>query len=449
MATPALVRRPVSRAELWVTLAACAYVVFLALATTWWTYDIWGALLVGPLLLAVSIPPLRRVAAADGTQGLFSLMVAALVVKLLMAVPRWGVAFVFYDRAADATAYDHDGKLLAPMYRTLVFPAPVTPGGAGTHAVSAITGGVYAVIGPSVIAGFMVFSWLGFWGLVGCFRAARIALPDLDAKRYAALIFFLPSMTFWPSAIGKDAIICLGIGAAVYGAARMYSHRRFGIPMIAVGLAVTFAIRPHITALLAASISAGFLALTSRRRTPITPLLKAVGIALIAVASLVVVSKAATSLGVDDSASLSKELAFRGGQTEQGGSAFQAHPIRSPSDVPMATLTVLFRPFPWEATSSQVLIAAAEGSFLLALTLLSLRRVRGALGYLKEPYMIMALLYLAGFIFAFSQFGNFGILARQRVQGFPFFLLFLSMPPLARRGGARSRSDLHATSGGP
>jgi hypothetical protein len=45
----------------------------------------------------------------------------------------------------------------------------------------------------------------------------------------------------------------------------------------------------------------------------------------------------------------------------------------------------------------------------------------------------MTFLYLLGFVVAFSQFGNFGILARQRVQALPLLLVLLSMTPLLPR----------------
>ena len=38
------------------------------------------------------------------------------------------------------------------------------------------------------------------------------------------------------------------------------------------------------------------------------------------------------------------------------------------------------------------------------------------------------LLYIVGFSLAFAEFGNFGILARQRVLMLPFFLMLLCLP---------------------
>ena len=45
--------------------------------------------------------------------------------------------------------------------------------------------------------------------------------------------------------------------------------------------------------------------------------------------------------------------------------------------------------------------------------------------------MIFSLAYVAAFVFAFSVVGNFGILARQRIQVLPFLLVLLALPPVA------------------
>ena len=46
----------------------------------------------------------------------------------------------------------------------------------------------------------------------------------------------------------------------------------------------------------------------------------------------------------------------------------------------------------------------------------------------RNPYVTFAVVYVAAFIWAFSGFGNFGILARQRVLMLPFFLVLLALP---------------------
>ena len=53
------------------------------------------------------------------------------------------------------------------------------------------------------------------------------------------MIFFLPSLLFWPSGIGKEAWMTLGLGLASYGAARLLVHKPGGFPVLALGLLAT------------------------------------------------------------------------------------------------------------------------------------------------------------------------------------------------------------------
>ena len=58
--------------------------------------------------------------------------------------------------------------------------------------------------------------------------------------------------------------------------------------------------------------------------------------------------------------------------------------------------------------------------------------------------MIFALVNLIVFVFLFSNFANFGILARQRTQIAPFLFLLLAMP-LKDRIGKKEKISKFAT----
>jgi hypothetical protein len=49
------------------------------------------------------------------------------------------------------------------------------------------------------------------------------------------------------------------------------------------------------------------------------------------------------------------------------------------------------------------------------------------------PFIDYAFTFAGLFIIAFSSIGNFGILTRQRVQLYPFVLILLAWPLVARR----------------
>ncbi len=106
----------------------------------------------------------------------------------------------------------------------------------------------------------------------------------------------------------------------------------------------------------------------------------------------------------------------------------------SPLRAPVAIFTVLFRPFISEAHNLQSLLAAVEGTALLILCLLRLGWLRAAVGSLRrQPYVVFCLVFSVLFIVAYSSFANFGLLARQRVQLYPLFLVLISIPPVTKR----------------
>jgi hypothetical protein len=124
-------------------------------------------------------------------------------------------------------------------------------------------------------------------------------------------------------------------------------------------------------------------------------------------------------------------------RTGQGGSTFDApSAIGSPAKLPLAIVTVFFRPFPFEAHNAQVAVTALESTLLLCLLLSRRRGVWQALRHpRRRPYVAFVAVYSLLFVFAFSTISNFGILARERTQVLPFFLVLLAIPAL-RRGPA-------------
>jgi hypothetical protein len=223
----------------------------------------------------------------------------------------------------------------------------------------------------------------------------------------------------------------LCIGLATYGAARIYTRARWGFLCLGAGLALSALVRPHITLILFASIAAGYLLRPAGpRATALAPIAKVVGVLVLAVASIVVLKQAAGFLKVDSitASSVNKVVNNSVELTNEGGSTFQAVPVRTPADLPRAFATVLIRPFPWEAHNAQALGSAAEGVFLVYLFWRNRARLRRLPIHLKSSYPMFCVLYTLMFVYAFSTFGNFGILARERVQVLPFVLALVCLP---------------------
>jgi hypothetical protein len=392
-------------------------------------YDIWGALVVGPVLVAINVPLLRAAMRREAERRLAMLVAVAFALKLLAAIPRYLVAFVLYGGTADAATYNSYGAKFAEQFRHGDFSVDVGRV-VGTGFVKILTGIVYTVTGPSIIAGFLVFSMLGFWGIYLCYRAFVACLPDADHWLYGRLVFLLPSMLFWPSGLGKEAWMLLCIGVTAHGLARLYTRRRFGFAVLALGLSGCAAVRPHIAVILLAAGFAGYLLRPAGpRATPLSPLAKVAGVAVLLVVSTVALQRAATFFEVDSisSQSVDQVLSSTQERTDEGGSSFKAERAQGPLALPGAAVQVLLRPFPWEAHNAQALLTSLEGVVLMALIWRG-RRSFGALRRgLRSSYPLFCVLYSVAFIYAFSTFGNFGILARERVQVLPMVLALLCL----------------------
>lgn len=425
------------------------YAALVGTATGPEAYHRWGGLIVVPVLLMLTVHLILRIGHRAQDAALVRILLLALAAKCVGTAARYWMTFVLYDGSADAAVYHWQGQRLAAAYSQGDFTSALpTHDIIGTGFIQVLTGALYTVTGPSRHVAYAFFALLSFWGLYFFYRAFCIGIPSGDSRRYALLVLFLPSMVFWPSSLGKEAWMTFAIGLSALGASRLLATRPGWLLPLVAGLTATAMVRPPITAALFAALSA---AIMIRRpvagRTPLTPVIKAVVLAGLMVVGVFVMNRAADFLEVDSltSTSVSTATARTEDQTTQGGSAFEAQPVTSVLDMPHAAVTVLFRPFVFEVTSLQAMLAAAEGGLLLALFALSWRRFLGILTRLRtEPYLLLCAVYTLLFVYGYSNIGNFGILTRQRVQVLPFVVVFLALP-LVRRGGAHSASHRNPT----
>ncbi|HEU5149625.1 MAG TPA: hypothetical protein VFU19_03965 [Iamia sp.] len=390
------------------------------------------------------------VARRTETPTIVRIIVAGWFAKLIGTLARFYVLQVVYDGTGDANRYSRVGAQVATMLRT----GELTwhrPGSAvvGTHFVEYVTGSIFTVTGPTTLGGFVVFSAASFVGIYLVFRAVRVLIPGVDERRYALLLFFLPSMVFWPSSIGKEALMILAIGLFALGAARLFLHVRGGVVLLAAGCLLSAAIRPHITLILVAALLLA--TVIASPTTPATelPIGKLFRVGLAAAVLVWAAASAGSFLEVEplDRGAVSAALESTADRTDTGGSAFtNVNPVL----FPVAAVTVLFRPFPFEAGNVPGLIASAEGMLLLTITFRHRRTILVALKSLRtSPLLAMSFCYIVLFVYAYTGFNNFGLLSRQRCQVYPFVLLVLCCPPrLLARGERQPRPDAHAIPAG-
>lgn len=232
------------------------------------------------------------------------------------------------------------------------------------------------------------------------------------------------------------------IGMAMFGVAKLLGRWTLrGALALAGGLWIAALVRPHMAAFIAVSFAVAVVCRKSPRDLKeLAPLLKGTSIIVAIVLAVAMAAKAGQYLKVNANQGLSATLTSVQSRTAKGGSDFTPTLATSPTGVPIAVVTVLFRPFVFEASNLQARIAALEGSVLLLLCLLRFRWGIAALKSLRrQPYVIFCLVYTILFIIAYSSFANFGLLVRERVQLYPLFLVLISIPPATAIRSAKER----------
>jgi hypothetical protein len=398
------------------------------------SYDTWSAAIIAPLLLLASLPALRHAAKREDDGRVLVLLAAALTIKLVGSLVRYYVAFDVYGGVADAAGYDGWGARISVAFRSGDFASGLDSL-SGTNFIRFLTGVVYTVIGPSRLGGFLVFSWFGFWGLFLFYRAYVLAVPNGRRLTYAGLVFFLPSLLFWPSSIGKESFMTLALGLAAFGAARIFTGSAWrGVAYTALGLWLAQIVRPHVAGLMGLAIAGAFILRPSAvRHRELAPIAKGLALAFLAIAGLILIVRTDDFLrqkNVDTGGGLGGTLEAVSQRSNSGGSTFRPSLLDSPQRTPIAVGTVLFRPIVIEAHNAQAMAAALEGTFLFALSLIRWRWILNSIRSVRRiPYVAFAILYTTGFIIAFSSMANFGNLVRQRVQLLPLYLVLLTIPP--------------------
>ena len=386
-----------------------------------------GLLGLRAVLRRVPDPAIRRI------------IILGLLAKLGGSGARFTVMGDLYDGRGDFNRYFRTGTEIAGQIRSGSLPEQARE--TGTPFMEFIAGVVYAVVPHQLWVGFLVFALLSFVGAVLFLQAFRLAVPDGNHRLYAGLVFFTPTMVFWPSSIGKEAWLVFALGVATYGAARVLRRARFGYFIAATGGAAVFLVRPHMGALFAVAFAGAFIL---RFRDPTvrhTAAAWLLGLIVIAIGA----GYAAVNFGEElprgrgvEEATLDAVAEETIRRTTTGGSEFDSRPVRNPADLLHAAITVPFRPFPTEGHNRQAQLAGLEGVLLLGLFLLSLPRLTTLpRAVLRQPYVAMATAYSIGFIIAFSNVGNFGILTRQRAQLLPFLFVLLAFNWVRRRDEQR------------
>jgi hypothetical protein len=399
------------------------------------TYDEVGFVIIA--VLAMFVTALVVIRGRQPFPG--RLLLLAVALRILGSFARYEVLVRFYNGVSDAVGYYSHGYIFAQRLwdRDLsVLGIEQWLGGGkwwGTLFVNNLSGLVISIIGPTMRGEFLVFSLMGFVGLYLAARALLNLSPRPVVVRYATWIWVWPSLWFWPSSVGKEAVIVLATGILLFGYAGRSGSIRWG-PYLA-GVLLALAIRPHYAAFLVLVTGVTHWLGSWEGRSP-RRLVEAGVVVLVAVMALVAMT---SMFGVEsaDLEGMQELLVFRGQKTLIGGSNLGSLPS-GVTGVPLAFVNIWMRPFPWEAHNLTALLSMAE---LLVLWTLVWRYRKSLLSVPKcwrtHRFLRFATVTVVGYTLLIGYtFGNLGIIARQRTPMFIFvFMVFAtaSLPVAVRK----------------
>ena len=306
--------------------------------------------------------------------------------------------------------------------------------GMGTRFVIYMVQYLKDILGGTYLDYFLLFQAFGFWGVVLMMRIFEEIHIELGTKQspFTYLLFFLPSIHFWTSAIGKDAPLFLAASLAVWSA--MQLRRRF----IAFGLSILIMVlfRPYIA--LAALMALALSAFIDPRNSVGTKLVLLLA-AFAAVVPVLGTVENTFRVDVTSAESVSDFFQYQSeiSAQDEGGSAVVG------ASYPVRIFSLLFRPLFVDANGAFGLIASLENLFLMFILFQMLRNFGSVKKLVRSVFFVrfgsifaVVLILLLGFVYY-----NVGLGLRQKVMFMPG-LLTLVVAVLAVKHAKAARTAL-------
>jgi hypothetical protein len=379
------------------------------------------------------------------------LLVLAVLAKELGSILRYRTLVNSYGDVGDATVFDQWGSKFARFWLHAAGASqPELDNIRKSNFLRWFTGVVYYLFGNDMIAGFIVFGLIAFVGSYLWYRATVEAVPFLDRRLYFLIVMFAPSILFWPSSIGKEALMQFAIGSAALGTAHILNGKLVrGVLVAAPGAWLMSIVRPHLLGLAALAAAAAFVLGRSPRKarasTATSSLIKPLGIVVVVLIAVFAVSAGANSLGLTSLSlnSVQAELDETTLKTGQGSGAFDSGSNSlSPLSLPQGMVTVLLRPFPWEVDSPLQVLASLEGVALAAFIFWRRKSLAVSLRHLRTvPFLLYCWTLTILYSVFFQAFANFGLLVRQRSLVLPALYVLLCLDYKKAREFDEERND--------
>lgn len=349
------------------------------------------------------------------------LLPLAVVVRFLGSTARYEVIERFYNGVGDSKRYFAYGAIHARDIARgdFSFLAPLDHGHWwGTRFIEHVSAFVIVLVGENIRAGFFVFALFSLTGLALTVLAFRNS--GRDERRYAYWLLLWPSLCFWPTSMGKDAVMIFALGLCVYGYVGVKGKIKPFALLLGIGVATC--IRPHIAVIISFALLVAELPKTKTRTSKFRRMV-VIGVGI----TTAMIGLSQFGLDVSDLEGIQERFETDSSRTLKGGSAIGA--TTGILAIPMAFVNSLMRPFPWEAHHVFALFASLEVWAFWLFVLVRRRALRKALRDWRGDRM-MRIGFPLGILLAFfygMAMSNLGIIARQRVVILPFLFILVSL----------------------
>ena len=296
----------------------------------------------------------------------------------------------------------------------------------GTLGVRYVVSFLSQGLGLSFLGCSLFFQVFGFIGLLAFDAALREVTWDKsrNIRLLASLIVFLPSVSFWSSGLGKDALSFCAMGLALWAALGL--RRRWWLLIVAMLLMLL--VRPHMAGMLGLGLAGSFV---FQRGMPLPQRVVLGSVAIVAAAYLVPLGLNYAGVGEDAGAQdVMQYIEGRQGHNLKGGGAVDI----SSMSPPVQMFTYLFRPTVIEARNLFSLAAALDNTILLFLF------VAGGWALIRKPLpahlvahnrMFLWIYSLGAWLILAMTTANLGIALRQKWMFAPT-LIFLLISVIGR-----------------
>ena len=331
--------------------------------------------------------------------------------KVSVALYLWHTFFtLYYARFALYNSADARGYFIRSLENNPSFRL-------GTKAIDFITSIYTQFFGLSYLGTFLVYNIIGAIGLLAFVAAMRETSCRKTARvrLYTTIIAFLPGLSFWSVAIGKDSPALLGTGLLSWAAIDL---KRRWVAVLA-GTVIYLLVRPHLTAIILVALAFAII-ISGKIGIP----KKIMIVAVIAAPSVFAIKLAMATLGLGNTDVISSAYAFIESRqliNLQGGSSIDITNMNLPTQM----VVYSFGPMFIGANGILGLVASIENVFLLfvvATAVIRIFRGRSSLSPTVKWFYLFFSLSL-WMIFAMTT-ANLGIALRQKWMFMPMLLIF-------------------------